>query len=785
MAFPFNYSQLNKTMVNSSLTDSISILGAQLNQKMATDSLLYYTPIFNFSNNFNPFPSSGLNSTNPFNVGGAIANALQDLQNHGWQGLMNPSFNFGNLCNNNWTPSLNLGGNNNSGSVENKEYTALKALINKYKEIGEANSSLSPTMLTKINEALNKSGTDEEKLTALKDLYKNLNKNKLEQAMLQMTEYKEMLTTAGYDFGTTNKEADKQLKADIRRLDNSIKTQSPSQWDLSLISKDSDPFILRTISYWNDTHKDANNRGILRLIAKHVPANKNEHTMPQTAVKNLAMSLINKADDFKGSIDGNFSKLDKAQKEVSEALTKVQNDFTEPNLNKLADKFDKLYAMLRILEAEKIKNNMKTKYSFLNDISSNDTDFVNDNLVVKSTKDDLAKEGITLSNSEIDEIKEEAVDATSDIDDKYDAAEDKIDALTSNETKALVKTEKDGVFKSTADTTNEPAHLYMVIDDKIVELKGVKSIDKNGTCTTIDNKKISLENAKKNTVEVSAQDIIDYNKIVQNVNEYLKKGTLIQCAGTGMPAGMKLYKSKGKPENSAYPQYFVVKDGKLKQINCKYVHKNGFFVMNDSRKNVKFADLTDNDFIEVSSESDIKTDDEYANAKQKKIGDKKAEQDAKIEEAKAKNDTNYKAHEVEAAEEYGTIIKDKLANWWTTDSDWEVAKSHLDKINEDNVYSVISGYCKEDKLCSDNIIQQIATENGRVFGDKKAYVIKIRDAVLKYAEKYGASNSGALATLKQFKITEIFNNNGNVIVNSKAKELDNLILKVLGLEKYI
>ena len=163
----------------------------------------------------------------------------------------------------------------------------------------------------------------------------------------------------------------------------------------------------------------------------------------------------------------------------------------------------------------------------------------------------------------IDEIKEEAVDATSDIDDKYDTAEDKIDALTSNETKALVKTEKDGVFKSTADTTNEPAHLYMVIDDKIVELKGVKSIDKNGTCTTIDNKKISLENAKKNTVEVSAQDIIDYNKTVQNVNEYLKKGTLIQCAGTGMPAGMKLYKSKGRPENSAYPQYFVVKDGKL------------------------------------------------------------------------------------------------------------------------------------------------------------------------------------------------------------------------------
>lgn len=777
MSFPFYYSNLNHALVNSSVTDSMSILGAQLSQKMMTDSLLYYTPIFNFSNNFSSFTSPMFASNNPFDVDSAVASAMQSLRDNGWGNWMNQGFNF--TAPGGWNTSWganNTSNNTNGGSVENKEYTALKALINKYKEIGEANHSIDPSMLTKINEALNKSGTNEEKLSALKEVYKSLNKTKLEQAMLQLTEYKEMLTTAGYDFGTTNKDADKKLKEDIRRLSNDIKdtNKGAGQWTQTLFAKDNDPLILRTISYWNDTHKDANNRGILRLIATRIPENDGEREVPKTAVKNLTMSLVNKADEFRSSVEGNLSKLEKATSEVSEALSKVQGDFTKENLDKLADKFDKLYAMLRILEAEKIKNTMKTQYSFLNDISSNDTDFVDDNLVVKSTKDDLAKEGIRLSGSEIDEIREEAVDTTSNIDENCKTAEEKINALTSNETKALAKTAKDGVFKSTADTTNEPAHFYMAIDDKIVELKGVKSIDKNGTCTTIDNKKISLNDAKKNTVEVSAQDIIDYNKTVKSVNEYLRKGTLIPCAGSGMPAGMKLYKSKGRPANSAFHQYFVVKDGKLKQIDCKYSNKNGFFVMNGSRGNVKFEQLTDNDFLDVSSESSIETEDLYTKAiKEKEAADKAAK--------KAKNDTNYKAHEVEEAEEYGKIIKDKLANWWTTDNDWDAATDALNKINEDNIYSVIKGYRKNSKLCSDEIVQQIVTEKGRKTSEQKAYIIKIRNAVLNYAKKYGTNNSEALEKLKQFQIVEIFKDNDSITVPAKAKELDNLILKVLGL----
>ena len=99
---------------------------------------------------------------------------------------------FNNMPWNNWNNPW--GGGNNSGSTAgNAEYDALKALINKYKEIGTKNNTISRALLDKINAALNKSGKPEEKLEALKDLYKSLDKTKLEKALLELPEYKIML----------------------------------------------------------------------------------------------------------------------------------------------------------------------------------------------------------------------------------------------------------------------------------------------------------------------------------------------------------------------------------------------------------------------------------------------------------------------------------------------------------------------------------------------------------------------------------------------------------------
>ena len=788
--FPFHYSALNHAVARGTESDSINILGNQLQEKMKADSMVYMAPIFDFSSSMTDLLSP-FSFNSPLNVGANINAYLTAYQNGTWQcnqgfggfggfnfgnfGGIGNGFNFGNMFGGNWG---NWGNNSNNSSTGSSELDALKALITKYKEIGEKNNSLSPSLKDKITNTLNKSGSTEEKLTALKDLYKILDKSKLEQAMLQMTEYKEMLTEAGYDFKSSNREKDAELKKELNTLEQDIKGEGKQ---LTLLTGgENDPSILRKISYWNDTHKDANNRSILRLIAENIPSDSSKQTQYKIGVKNLSMSLINKVEDFKASANGEFTKLDKAKNEVSEALSKAEKDFTKNNINDLAKKFETLYAMLRILEAEKTRNAIKAKFSFLNNIASDDKDFVTDNLIVAETKADLKKEGISFNESDIDEIKQDAIEDYTDIDDKCDTPEEKIKALMADDTKALAKTSKDGVYKSTATNTNEPVKYYVIKDDKLVELKGVKSVDKNGVCTKVDGKNVSLEQAKKDTVEVTAQDIINYKNTVDMVNKLVSNGTLIKCKGSGMPAGTQLYKSKGIEENG-YPQYFIVKDGSLKQIDCKFKGTDGKFRMNDGRV-INFAQLTDNEFLNVG-ESDIITTNKKAEAAKKKAEDKKAEEKEKAATANSKNDANYKEHIAEnkdRAEKDGKEIKDKLANWYTYDDDWRDASKAIRRIDKENVYTVISSYQSTSKWGADEIVRQIATEDGRSNSDKKALIIHIRDAVIAYAKEYGAADSESLKELEKFGMAQIFIGTDTIDKN-KAKYLDTLILEVLGL----
>ena len=749
---------------------------------------MYMTPNFTPSISLE-FPQFGQWGNSLLDPNLAIQQTIASFNNGSWMGGSNGfggfnfgnfggignGFNFGNMFGGNWGNWGNWGNNNsNSSSTGSSELDALKALITKYKEIGEKNNSLSPSLKDKITNTLNKSGSTEEKLTALKDLYKILDKSKLEQAMLQITEYKEMLTEAGYDFKSSNREKDAELKKELNKLEQDIKGEGKQ---LTLLTGgENDPSILRKISYWNDTHKDANNRSILRLIAENIPAEAKQIPY-KDGVRNLSMSLINKAEDFKASANGEFTKLDKAKNEVSEALSKAQKDFTKNNINDLAKKFETLYAMLRILEAEKTRNAIKAKFSFLNSIASDDKDFVTDDLIVAETKADLKKEGISFNESDIDEVKQDAVEDYTDIDDKCDTPEEKVKALMADDTKALAKTSKNGVYKSTATNTNEPIKHYVIKDDKLVELKGVRYIDKNGMCTKVDGKKVSLEQAKKDTVEVTAQDIINYKNTVDMVNKLVSNGTLMKPTFKGLPAGVTVYKSKGIPLGNKYRQYFVVKDGQLKQIDCQYCDTNdGKFVMSYGKK-LSFNQLTDDNFTTVG-ESDIVTEDENktnTNGTTPTGGTPNPDN--------SKNDANYKEHIAEnkdRAENDGKEIKDKLANWYTYDDDWRDASKAIKRINKENVYTVISSYQSTSKWGADEIVRQIATENGRSNNDKKALIIHIRDAVIAYAKEYGAADSESLKELEKFGMAQIFTGTDTIDKN-QAKYLDKLILEVLGL----
>ena len=523
----FHYSSLNFDLAMSTPSGSINILWNQLGEKSKANSIMYMTPNFDPSIGYT-YPEFGVWGNNLLNPMLAIQQTMQSFQNGNWMNGINSGNWFNNMPWNNWNNPW--GGGNNSGSTAgNAEYDALKALINKYKEIGTKNNTISRALLDKINAALNKSGKPEEKLEALKDLYKSLDKTKLEKALLELPEYKIMLDEAGYNFNGTNKEYDKKLKKELNSLEQDIKL---GKGDLlaQISASENNAQILRIVSYWNDNHSDKENRGIIRLVAQHIPAEESERTLHIEGVKNLSMSLINKVEDFKGSVDGNFTNLDKATEELSKALTnatKAPKEFTKANLEALADKFDKLYAMLRMMEAERIRNTINTKYSFLNDISSSDRDIVNDDLVLKSTKEDLRKEGISLDGVETDNVPTEEVEEVSDIDEVSETAEEKVEKLVEKEN--LKQTAKEGVFQSVVTSSNETAHFYTIKDDKLVELKDVKSIDKDGKCTMADGTNKTLEQVKADAVEVSAQDIIDYNNTLTRVNELVKAGTLVKC----------------------------------------------------------------------------------------------------------------------------------------------------------------------------------------------------------------------------------------------------------------
>ncbi len=771
----FHYSSLNFDLAMSTPSGSINILWNQLGEKSKANSIMYMTPNFDPSIGYT-YPEFGVWGNNLLNPMLAIQQTMQSFQNGNWMNGINGGNWFNNMPWNNWNNPW--GGGNNSGSTAgNAEYDALKALINKYKEIGTKNNTISPALLDKINAALNKSGKPEEKLEALKDLYKSLDKTKLEKALLELPEYKIMLDEAGYNFNGTNKEYDTKLKKELNSLEQDIKS---GKGDLlaQISASENNAQILRIVSYWNDNHSAKENRGIIRLVAQHIPAEESERTLHIEGVKNLSMSLINKVEDFKGSVDGNFTNLDKATEELSKALTnatKAPKEFTKANLEALADKFDKLYAMLRMMEAERIRNTINTKYSFLNDISSSDRDIVNDDLVLKSTKEDLRKEGISLAGVETDNVPTEEVEEVSDIDEVSETAEEKVEKLVEKEN--LKQTEKEGVFQSVVTSSNEPAHFYTIKDDKLVELKDVKSIDKDGKCTMADGTTKTLEQVKADAVEVSAQDIIDYNNTLTRVDELVKDGTISKVDTSAMgawPKNVKLYKSKGIQENGK-PQYFIVKDNKLMKINCTGINPGGTIVVDGSALHLK--NLT-NEYFSTISDSDIVTEDEQKKAEERKKEEAKTQKEEEERKLKEKYEKKFEVHEVDGADQIGKDIATDLMG--ITDKDeWDTAVDNINKIDKENVYSVIKAYAAKEGWGTDNILEQIATEYGREKEQQKKLINHIIKAVLEYCEQYGSNSPSAYKELEKYKngITdEVFNS-----PEDKLRAVDRLILRVFGI----
>ena len=779
--FPFYYSTLNYDLIQSTPSGSLNILWNQLMQKSMTDSIMYMTPIFDFSIGYK-YPEFGIYGNSLLDPMLAIQQTMQAFKNGG---LMNNPFNNQMLTGPGqftW-PWQTPGGNQvNDGDTGNsREYDALRALIIKYKEIGteEGNESISPDLLDRIDKALNKSGTSEEKIEALKDLYNQLNKDKLKKALLELPEYREDLELAGYKLNSTDKERKERetdLNRNLNRMERELRAKKVDTLLLVADSKNSSE-ILKLISHWNDTRSTDEDRGIIRLVAKNLPAAE-DITNYKTGVNYLAESLMNKADDFKAETEGDFANLDKATNAVSEALAVANKDFTETNLMTLADKFDTLYAMLRMLEAEKIRNTINTKYGFLNDISSTDKDIADDKLILDETQADLKKEGISVANIKVDLIPKDDDEDIDDIDGNFEKAEDKIEALKNK--KVLDKTDMDGVYATTSTSEYEPAKLYMVKDDKLVELKGAKAVDKDGNCIMTDGGTKAINDVE--TVEVNAQDVINYNNTLKRVNLLVGDGTIKPVDTSKMnnwPKNVKLYESKGNKEDSK-KQYFVVKDNELMQIDCTGINPSGTFVING--KSVSFDKLTADNFSTVSN-SDILTTDKKKEADEAAAAAKKQKEKELYEKAYKPLPMN--ENDVKTAND---IAKDLMGN--TNDQEWSNASGKIKCITKENVHTVISQYSKNESWGTDNILEQIATEQeckgwfGSEWGQERrnaaerlSLINHIVKTVLEHCETYGIKDKYAYTKLKEKY------NNGKGITAADIDE--NAETTIRQLDKYI
>ena len=451
----FNFSMINSQMVSPYACDSLNILANQQLWDIKANSIMYAAPTFNPS--FVQFPDTCSSLPDP------IATVQRDLQ-----AMQNGNFNLGGIggfsmpsigggagsVGNFQLPPLNLPcltQNDTVSGNNDTKYSKLKNLITKYRDTYK--DTMSDETLKEIKEALNKSGTEEEKLDALKAVAAKLDAAKLKKVLLD-SQYKNDLIEAG----TVSKKDNTQLYKTIGIIDSELKAGKWETLSATFGAKNGESDIVKIVSAWNDTHKSANDRSIIRLCAEHIGNNVAAKKVQRDIINCMGTSLVAKASEISSQVDGDCTNLTAAKDALTKAIadlgtnTDDQNatKFTKANLIKVADAFEKLYATIRLTQAQEIDNKMKTKYEFLNEISDKK---VFDNTVTADTKADLAKEGIDISNVKVDKIQTE--DGQGNIEEKDEKTKKEEDSVQNPEKPVTQQTQPASDNKSGDATKTE------------------------------------------------------------------------------------------------------------------------------------------------------------------------------------------------------------------------------------------------------------------------------------------------------------------------------------------
>lgn len=728
----FHFSTINHAMTSENPYDSINLFWNQQMAQNQANASLFITPNFQASIGFE-YPEFGMFGNNLLNPMLAIQQTMQSFQNGSWANGMN-NFGFGNFGNfgnfgfgtpwgnfqSPWGTPDGLGGANKS--AKEKEYDKLKKVLNEYKKIAD------DTTIDKINEAMKKSGKVEEKLEALKDVAKTLNHSKIKEALLALDPYKASLIK----IGNTSSDADRdvQIRQNIEPAFKEITEKGKfDKLSAYILSGNSDDDILKVLSYWNDKHNEDSDRSIIRAVAKKIPTGKDADANHKAVVAKVANSLVSYSEKLKRSLkDTDLTNLDKSVEEVTDALEKAEKNFNKANVLALAEKAEDLYARLRLLEAEKIRNDLQKEYKFLNDVTGKT--IVDEKTIVGDTEADLKKEGVKIpTNRDNAPSYKEENKVNSDLDSK--PVDEQISGLKTDKQVITERKTKVGTFYQTHTTQGLHPHYYMKDGDELVELKDVVSIDNDGNCKLKNGKTKKLSEVEKETVKPS--DIETYAKTIKDVIDLKKQGKLEECKTTPKSwkdQGLTLFWSKGRKADGAH-QCFVVLGNELMQIDCKYVDKAGNIVMEDGSK-ISVNELNESYCTSADYSSIL--------AKDEPKEQKKATQ-TKTTESKVEVD------ESATPEENGKVVRQRLRGD-TSANDYDTVQEiikKLDSYSAEEVANFIEGYNTErgDQVIPWNgrLCAQISSENDFGYMRKDACLRTIARGVLRMMDELGISKN--------------------------------------------
>ena len=639
-----NFSLINSSMISQNPADSINLFWNERFADSQARQLMFMTPSFQ-GTICNLFPEYGMYGNSLLDPMLAIQQTMQQFQNGSWMqgGGWNFPF-FGNqdyssMWNNFWNRNNGNNGGSSSGELPD-EYDSLKALLLKYKE----NDNGKHNYGKKIQEAINKSGNADEKMTALKEVYKQISKEDnagLKNALLSLDLYKKEIIASGYGLGILDKDANEDLSKSIVDMYTEITNSKYDRLTIWLCGSDekkvkaADYDILTIISEWNDTYNnkvsDKKKRSIIYHLTSNIPDDSTDDGRlklenHQKAVTQLCNKLISRVSKLETGITNDmYAKLQTKSTALSDALEAATKKYDAETLETLAGKFEDLYVALRLAEASRISQNIQTKYSFINDIASDDTDFVNKDLIIEETKTDLKTEGFKdeTITAAVDDLGGEDLGrvVTPEKDPDNKTAQEQLDLLVNE--KKLRETNTDGVYTNSSNA--EHKH-YMIKGDKLVELVGVTNIDSEGNCTVVGEKDKKPINDVE-TIEVNYSDVKSYSDAVAKVDSYINDKKIEKLNTFD---GITVYKSTGTEDGEANGkhQYFMIKDNKFQKINGTVDEKTGEVTTTSSKDAKALKDLGSDDLEEVSSVSGIwdaatnKERQEAADAKRNEIPDK-------------------------------------------------------------------------------------------------------------------------------------------------------------------